>query len=131
MEATHARQSDEQAIRKVVDRWLAASKANDLETVLSLMSDDVVFMTPGREPFGKEAFATQSKGMDDFTVEGVSDIKEIKVLGDWAWMRHHLDVKITSPDGKVSESSGYVLTILQKNPDGNWVVARDANLLLA
>lgn len=26
-------------------------------------------------------------------------------------------------------NSGYVLTILRKNPDGAWVIARDANLL--
>ena len=28
----------------------------DLATVLSLMTDDVVFMVPGQEAFGKEAF---------------------------------------------------------------------------
>ncbi len=128
-QSTHLKQNDEQAIRELVVNWLAASKAGDLETVLSLMSDDVVFMTPGREPFGKEAFAAQSKAMSNFSVEAKSDIKEIRVLGDWAWMRHHLEVTITPPDGKASSSSGYVLTILQKKADGNWVVARDANLL--
>ena len=128
-QSTHLKQDDEQAIRELVDNWLAASKAGDLETVLSLMSDDVVFMTPGREPFGKEAFASQSKAMDNFSIEAKSDIKEIKVLGDWAWMRHHLDVTITPPDGKTRTSSGYVLTILKKSSNGKWVVARDANLL--
>ena len=55
--------------------------------------------------------------------------KEIKVLGDWAWMRSHLQVSITQPDGKAARRSGYTLTILRKNPDGAWVIARDANLL--
>ena len=40
---------------------LAASKAGDLAPVLSLMTDDVIFMVPGREPFGKEAFALPPK----------------------------------------------------------------------
>ncbi|WP_410699695.1 SgcJ/EcaC family oxidoreductase, partial [Chryseobacterium sp. SIMBA_028] len=48
---------DERAIRNLVDAWLGASKTGDYATVLSLMSDDVVFMVPGQEPFGKAAFA--------------------------------------------------------------------------
>lgn len=34
---------DEQQIRELVQRWIAASKAGDAQTVLSLMADDVVF----------------------------------------------------------------------------------------
>ena len=45
--ATHLKQADEQAIRQLVDTWLEASKTGDLETVLSLMSDDVIFMDRG------------------------------------------------------------------------------------
>src|SRR5262249_15808783 len=55
-----------------------------LQTVLSLMTDDVMFMVLGREPFGKEAFAAMSQGV---RVEGASDIRELKVLGDWAYLR--------------------------------------------
>ena len=47
---------DERTIRDVVETWMAATKRGDLATVLSLMTDDVVFMVPGQEPFGKEAF---------------------------------------------------------------------------
>ena len=55
--------TDEQAIRELIDTWMRASRAGDTATVLSLMTDDVVFMTPGREPFGKEAFAAASAAM--------------------------------------------------------------------
>ncbi|MBB3811590.1 SgcJ/EcaC family oxidoreductase [Pseudochelatococcus contaminans] len=48
---------DEKAIRQVVETWMTASKSGDLATVLTLMTDDVVFMVSGQEPFGKEAFA--------------------------------------------------------------------------
>ena len=123
------KQNDEQAIRQLVDKWLAASKTGDLATVLSLMADDVVFMVPGKEPFGKEAFAEGSREMQDSKIEGTSDIKEIKVLGDWAWMPNHLKVTITHPNGKLVRKSGYVLTVLRKNSDGDWVIGRDANLL--
>lgn len=126
---TQAQQNDEQAIRQLVDHWLDASKHGDLETVLSLMADDVVFMVPGQEPFGKEAFATNSRSMKDYKVEGTSDIKEIEVLGDQAWMHNYLQITITQPDGNVMKKSGHVLSILRKNSEGGWVLARDANLL--
>jgi uncharacterized protein (TIGR02246 family) len=122
-------QTDEEAIRTLVDTWLAASQAGDLATVLSLMADDVIFMVPGKEPFGKREFVAFNQEMKDVKMETSSDIKEIKILGDWAWMRNFLKVTFTPPGGSATVHSGYVLTILQKNPNGSWVIARDANLL--
>ncbi|HEX2256674.1 MAG TPA: SgcJ/EcaC family oxidoreductase [Afifellaceae bacterium] len=121
---------DECAIRHLVETWMAATKAGDLQTVLSLMADDVVFLVPGREPFGKEAFQAASEGLQDVRFEGKSDIREINVLGDWAYMRSFLEVTMTPPDGGNSvRRSGYTLTILRKEADGRWVIAQDANLL--
>jgi len=108
---------------------MAATKKGDLKTVLSLMSDDVKFMVPGQEPFGKRTFAANSRKMRKVLIEGTGKIQEIKVLGDWAWMRNYLTVKVTPPAGKPMLRSGYTLTILRKKPDGAWVMARDANLL--
>ena len=122
-------ENDEQAIRDLVETWLAASKAGDLATVLSLMADDVVFMVPGQEPFGKETFAANSRNMKDLCIEGIGEIQELEVLGDWAWLRNRLKVTFTPPGGKPMVHSGYTLTILRKNADGKWVIARDANLL--
>jgi len=97
--------------------------------VLSLMADDVIFMVPGQEPFGKEEFAARNQKMKDVRLAATSDIKEIKVLGDWAWMRNFLKVTFTPPGGSATVRSGYVLSILRKNPNGSWIIARDANLL--
>ena len=124
-------QKDEQAIRDLVNKWLAATRTGDLPTVLSLMADDVIFMVPGQEPFGKEAFAANARSMKNVQIDGTSEIQELKVLGDWAWMRNRLKVTITPPNGKPMIRSGYTLTILRKNPSGAWVIARDANLLTA
>jgi uncharacterized protein (TIGR02246 family) len=120
---------DERAIRDLVATWMAASKAGDQDTVLGLMTDDVVFMVPGREPFGKAAFAVASKGMQGMRIEGTSDIVELQVLGNWAYLRNRLNVTITPPGGPPTTRSGYTLTILRKEPDGRWRLARDANLL--
>ena len=120
---------DERAIHELVDTWMKASRAGDTETVLSLMSEDVVFMVPGREPFGKQTFAANSRSMDGVRLEGSADIRELKVLGDWAYLRNHIDMEMTLPDGTTTHRAGYTLTILIKGPDGRWRLTRDANLL--
>ena len=121
--------SDERAIRELVMKWMVASEAGDLDTVLGLMTDDVVFMVPGRAPFGKKEFADAARKMKDMRMQGATDIKEIEVLGDWAWVRNHITVTMTPPGGAPAKRSGYTLTILKKQPDGRWLLARDANLL--
>ena len=121
--------NDEQAIRHVIDSWMRASRAGDTRTVLSLMTDDVVFMVPGREPFGKEAFASASEAMNGVTIDGTATIVELQVHGDWAYLRSHLELSITAAGKEPQHRSGYTLTILQKQRDGRWLLARDANLV--
>ena len=120
---------DERAIRDLIATWMSASQAGDTDTVLSLMTDDVGFMVPGKEPFGKAAFAAASQDMKDVRIEGTSEIREVEVLGDWAYLRGHLQVAVTTPAGNTVRRAGYTLTILRKEPDGKWRLARDANLL--
>lgn len=122
---------DVRAIRNLIDRWMKASKAGDLRSVLSMMTDDVIFMTCGREPFGKAEFAAASSQMEGMKIDGTADVKEVAVTGDWAWARTHLAVTMTMPDGKEVRRSGYTLTVLTKDMDGRWLIARDANLLRA
>ena len=120
--------ADERKIRELLDRWWQATKADDVDTVLELMADDVVFLTPGAEPFGKEAFAAASRDRA-MEIDGGTEIEEIVVNGDWAWMRTRLDMTITPANGDPLRRAGSTLTILRRQPDGRWVIARDANLL--
>jgi uncharacterized protein (TIGR02246 family) len=119
---------DESAIRHLVDTWMAASQAGDVATVLDLMTEDVVFMVPGREPFGREAFAAASDAMKNVRIDGNADIRELKVLGDWAYMRNYLEMIITPDGGAPMKRSGWTLTVLRKE-GGRWRLARDANLV--
>jgi len=128
----HGRQNDKndkEAIRKLARHWLETNKKGDIASVLQMMTDDVVFMVQGREPFGKEAFASFANTMRNVEIDGTSEIVELEVLGDWAWMRNHLRMTMTPQRGTTTHSSGYSLTILRKNPEGKWLIARDANLL--
>jgi uncharacterized protein (TIGR02246 family) len=108
---------------------MAASRAGDTATVLSLMADDAVFMVPGQAPFGREAFAKASEGMKGVTMEGTSEIHELRVMGDWAYARAEIAMTVTPPGGAPIKRGGWTLTIFRKEPDGCWVLARDANLL--
>jgi uncharacterized protein (TIGR02246 family) len=120
---------DERAIRDLVDTWMKASQAGDTATVLSLMADDVVFMVPGHDPFGKDTFAKASEDAKGLKMEGTNEIRELKVLGDWAYTRNYITVTMTLPSGTIVKRAGWTLTFLRKEPDGRWVLARDANLL--
>ena len=124
-----AQQKDKQAIRDLVHVWLEASKKGDTTTLLNLLADDVIFITPDREPFGKEAFAGANDQMKDTKMDADIDIKEIEVAGEWAWMRSFLNVTFTPTGGNPAKHSGHILTVLQKQPNGHWVIKRDANFV--
>jgi uncharacterized protein (TIGR02246 family) len=121
---------DERGIRRVVDSWMAATTSGDLATILRLMTDDVIFMVPGQEPFGKGAFAAASESMKDMQVDGFAEIVELKVLGDWAFIRTRIEVAVTPFDGNLIRRSGYALSLLRRGADGQWQLARDANLVM-
>jgi uncharacterized protein (TIGR02246 family) len=119
---------DERAIRALIRAWISASKAGDIETVLGLMSDDVVFMVPGRS-FGKAEFKAASEGMKGMDFDAVSEVLEVQVMGNHAWCRTHLTVTMTPPNGKTVRRSGNTLSILHKEAGGKWLMIRDANML--
>jgi uncharacterized protein (TIGR02246 family) len=125
-------QSDEQEIRQLVDTWMGATKAGDLEKVLSLMSDDVVFLVPGQAVMRKADFigsARSKSGQQPPQFDGKSEIQEIKILGDWAFMWTKLTVVVSPPGGaQPITRAGHTLSILKKQ-NGKWVLARDANML--
>lgn len=124
--------NDEQQIRELVATWMSATKAGDLATVLNLMTDDVVFLVAGRPPFGKQEFAQQmtppAPGTPMPKFEGHSDIQEVHVEGNLAYIRSELTVDTTPPDGPTTRRTGHTLTVLRKQ-GGRWQLARDANLL--
>jgi uncharacterized protein (TIGR02246 family) len=120
---------DERAIRELVETWMTASNAGDFATVLDLMTDDVLFLVPGQEPFGKEEFRARSQSLTGVELDGRAEVREIAVHGDLAWIRNHLDVTMGPAGGEQQRRSGYTLTILKKGDDGRWRLFRDANLV--
>lgn len=124
--------SDEQQIRELVATWMSATKAGDIDTVLSLMTDDVVFLVAGQPPFGKDQFAAAMKPAAPGTpmpeIDGHSEIQEVQVSGHFAYLWSRLNVEMTLPDGRLTQRAGHTLSVFRKTA-GRWQLARDANLL--
>jgi len=123
---------DENEIREVIATWLKATAAEDLETVLGLMAEDVVFLRPGCPPLmGRQAFADASRGQAGKTrIEGTPDIREIRVEGDFACCWNYLSMTITPLDGGAPvRYAGNILSVFRREPGGRWVLFRDANML--
>jgi uncharacterized protein (TIGR02246 family) len=126
-------ESDEREIRRLVATWMAATKTGDMDTVLGLMANDVVFLVPGQPPMiGKAGFAAAAKarsGQERPRFEGTSEIQEIKVVGEWAYMWTKLTLVVTPAAGAPPITrAGNTLSILRKE-NGKWLLARDANML--
>ncbi|HEY1865805.1 MAG TPA: SgcJ/EcaC family oxidoreductase [Candidatus Acidoferrales bacterium] len=126
------KQHDREKIRELVAAWQQASMAGDIARILPLMAEDVVFMVCGHPPMrGRDAFAQAFGAMKDVRMEAHSEIQEIEVSGDLGYCWNHISVTVTPPGGSAVRRSGFALSVLRKQPDGNWVIIRDANLMAA
>ena len=124
--------ADEKAIRDLVAKWHSATAAGDVETVLGLMSEDVVFLIAGKAPMrGRAAFERGLRGLlASHRIESTGRIRELQISGDLAYCWTELDVRVVPlAGGNAVSRSGSTLTILRKQASGAWVVVRDANLL--
>ena len=125
---------DEKMIREVIATWMRATAEGDLERVLQLMADDVVFLIAGQPPMrGRQAFEKASRAAEGkFRFEGKSEIQEIHVAGNYAYCWNHLSVTVRPLQGGLSsQRAGHILSVFRKEPDGHWVLFRDANMLTA
>ncbi len=120
---------DTRQIRKLIDAWIAASNARNLPALMDMMTDDIVFMTPGRGPFGKAEFAADIERMEGVAIDARAEVQEIEVSGALAYIRNHIRVELTSPGQARKHMSGYAMSVLRKDDDGRWRIARDANLV--
>jgi uncharacterized protein (TIGR02246 family) len=123
--------SDEQAIRAVHAAWVAAANAGDLEQLLVLMTDDVVFLNPGLAPVGSDGFPDRfTAGHRQFDLRCDSRLEEVEVAGDIAWTLCR-DTLFLRPraGGEPKTLAGHRMTIYRKQPDGRWLLARDAHTL--
>lgn len=119
---------DAEAIKKMFADWVAATEAGDVEAYAAHIAEDAVFMGPGAPAVsGKEAivasiaeyFAGWEFSIPSWTTH------EVIVSGDVAIHRYS-NVAIFSPKGggESFELDRKNMDVLQRQPDGRWLVYR-------
>ncbi|MBI4528680.1 MAG: SgcJ/EcaC family oxidoreductase [Deltaproteobacteria bacterium] len=93
--------TDAQAIRRLVAQWHSATAAGDVETVLGLMAEDVVFLVPGQPPMkGRTTFEKGLRGLlTSHRLESTGDIQEVCVSGDLGYCWSVITVRMTPLSG--------------------------------
>ena len=91
---------DEQVIHGVHSAWIAAVNSGDLARLLSLMTDDVVFLNPGQAPVGRDGFSPGfSAAHQQSRIRCTSELEEVVVVGDVAYTRARDSLSVTPRDG--------------------------------
>jgi uncharacterized protein (TIGR02246 family) len=126
---------DEQEIREVHSTWIDAVNAGDLDHLLTLTTDDVVFINPGQAPVGREGFSlafsdAQKRTQKQVRIDCRSELEEVVVVGEVAYTRSRDALSVIRRAGEeVKQFAGYRITVYRKQPDGRWLLARDTHTL--
>jgi ketosteroid isomerase-like protein len=122
--------ADPEAIREIIkirDAWTAAVKVKDVERLLGLLTEDIVMMHPNRPAIVGLA-ANRSDllaAFERFQVDQTPVSDEIVVAGDWAFDRSRATTTLTPLAGGAPVTvRSKAITILRRQPDGSWKIAR-------
>lgn len=125
------RPADIKAIEKLRETDLKASKIGDTDTLLSLMSDDIVLIYPDREPLKgigemRKSMEAYRKELENIEIIQYSIVfEELLFAGDYAfeWGSYHHKYKIKNTKDELEEK-GKLMRILRREADGYWKVIR-------
>ena len=122
---------DEREIREVHSTWIDAVNAGDLDRLLTLMADDVVFLNPGQSPVGRDGFSANfSAAHQQVRIRCISELEEVVVVGEVAYTRSRDALSVTPrAGGEATQLAGHRITVYRKQSDGRWLLARDAHTL--
>jgi uncharacterized protein (TIGR02246 family) len=123
--------ADMTAIEKLHETDMAAAKIHDIDTLITLMTDDCILLPPGQEPIrGRGAIwkfmQEQLPENQKYEItEYVQHFEEVKIIGDWAyeWATFHGTYHLKSGGPDLYERSR-LFRILCRHSDGSWRVAR-------
>eukprot|EP00026_Physarum_polycephalum_P021531 Phypoly_transcript_24834.p1 GENE.Phypoly_transcript_24834~~Phypoly_transcript_24834.p1 ORF type:complete len:141 (+),score=27.04 Phypoly_transcript_24834:38-424(+) len=121
---------DENKIHQLLADWCKATESGDLETIKTLMTPDIIFLTPGQPPMTFHDFLTRSSDNSKlFKIGCRVEVKELQVTGDLAYAWNYVRVEITPSGKEAIKKEGNVLSVYKKSAEGKWQLFRDANLL--
>ena len=121
---------DDCAIRKVFESWYRAMETGDVTGLISLVTRDVIVKPPGSTPIeGEEALKQAlSAFLQTHTEAGDYEIEEVGISGRLAFARISESATIQPKSGAETVGvCGMHLTILRREPDGQWLIARNVS----
>jgi uncharacterized protein (TIGR02246 family) len=123
--------ADAHDVREVHSAWIDAVNAGDLACLLTLMADDAVFLNPGQAPFGRDEFSANFVAAHRrVRIRCLSELEEVVVVGEVAYTRSRDALSVTPrAGGEAAHLAGYRITVYREQPDGRWLLARDAHTL--
>jgi uncharacterized protein (TIGR02246 family) len=120
-----------EAINRLHELDMQASRKWDVDTLVSLWTDDIVSIPAiGPPVIGKEAnrahlLKMKEASRDVEILDYRLDFKDVKIAGEWAfeWGTFSGTIRLVGGDG-IERSTGKVMRVLKREADGSWKVAR-------
>jgi uncharacterized protein (TIGR02246 family) len=119
---------DEKAIKEIWNNYILGCNTGDVDLWSNLWTDDGIRMSPDMPPvFGKEQIREGIKSsFNDFNFDFDIKVREIKVSGELAYSSGTFTNLMTSKtDGQKTKIEGKYLSILERQKNGEWKIARD------
>jgi uncharacterized protein (TIGR02246 family) len=120
-------EADRAAIRTMIDDFVAAENAGDIEAIMARTTDDAVMMPPNAPAItGKNAVrAWREDFLSQFTIEAAVPEPEIQAFGDWGFVRGTWAATLTPKEGGEPQEVSYsVIAVVHREADGSWKEAR-------
>lgn len=117
------------AINEVFNTYASALTAGDMDRWITLWVDDGIQLPPDAPPnIGKEKIYSFVKSLVDiFEWKMTINNEEVRETSDWGFARGNYTVELTPKgEGKKLKGTGKYLTVLEKQDDGSWKIARDS-----
>jgi len=115
--------------KEVLHNYLTAINSNDPDSIMAMMTEDVVLQAPhGPEVAGKAAARAWVVGYADaFSSVWEKTALDFTLSGEWAFERYaYKSTDTNRKTGEVTRDKGKGLIIYHREADGKWRVARDA-----
>jgi uncharacterized protein (TIGR02246 family) len=121
-------EADISAIKEMLKQFAVTINAGDFEGWISLWTDDGIQLFPGGPArIGKEQIREGMKpAFDQFMLKMVITNEEIRASGNLGFARGtYKESMVPKAGGETWEYDGKYLTVLERQSDGSWKVARD------
>jgi ketosteroid isomerase-like protein len=109
--------------------YVTAINSNNIDSLLGMLTEDVVFMAPNEKPYvGKHAVRPWLEGyLAAYKTRWDKPVQEFVVNGEWAFERYsYTSTETPRAGGETIVGTGWGLVVYHRDPDGKWRVARDA-----